>query len=360
MILLDKKISERKLDHIKVCLEEDVEAHLKSTGFEDIDLIHQANPGIDLQNVDITTELFGKSLEAPIIICPMTGGHKRGEEINKVLAETAQELGIATSVGSQRAAIEDPDCEKTYRVRDVAPDVLLLGNLGAVQFAQGYGTEEVEKAIEMIDADALGIHFNPLQEAIQSEGETDFKNALKEISKVTAELKHPVYAKETGGGITGSIATQLEEAGAEAIDVSGAGGTSWAGVEAMRENESERKLGEVFWDWGIPTSVCTAEVSGTVDVPIISSGGIRTGIDAAKSIALGAELVGIGLPLFRASVQGKEKVINWLREFIQELKVAMFLSGSKNIDELQNAELKISNQTREWFISRELNPEKYR
>lgn len=355
----DNETSDRKLDHINVCLNEEVEARFKTTGFEDIDLIHQAFPGLDFSKVDLGSSIFGKELQAPMLICPMTGGHEKGKEINKTLAEAAQELGIGFCVGSQRAAIEIPELEETYRVRDVAPDVLLFGNLGAMQMNGDYGVEESEKAIEMIDADGLGIHFNSLQEAIQPEGHNEFKGTLDRLSEISSELDKPVYFKETGAGVNSSVASKFVKAGAEAIDISGAGGTSWAGVEAMRE-KSITELGDVFWDWGIPTSVSTAEVSNVVDVPVISSGGIRSGLDAAKAIALGADYVGVGLPLFRAAVGGKDKVVNWVKEFIKELKVAMFLSGCGNIEELQNVSLKISGQTSEWFVSRGMDPDRYR
>lgn len=356
---MSNEISERKLEHIKICLEEDVEARFKTTGFEDIELVHKTSPEIDFEEINLSSSLFEKELEAPIVICPMTGGHERGQEINIALAEAAQELNIAFGVGSQRAAIEDSDLEETYQVREVAPDILLLGNLGVAQLSQGYGIEEAKKAVEMIGADALGLHFNPLQEAIQPEGGTNFKGVLEGISKITSKMKEPLYLKETGAGMNASIASKFVEVGAKAIDVSGAGGTSWAGVEAMRE-KSSAELSEIFWDWGIPTSISTAEVSDVIDVPVISSGGIRTGLDAAKAIALGADFVGIGLPLFRASVRGKEKVAGWLKEFIQELKTAMFLTGCTSIDELQNIPLAISGQTRERFTSRGLDPEGYR
>lgn len=356
---MSDKTSDRKLEHIEVCLEEDVESRFKTTGFEDIDLIPATYPQIDFEDIDLSSTLFGKDLEVPLVISPMTGGHEKGREINLTLAEAAQELGVAFAVGSQRAAIEDPSLKDTYQVRDVAPDILLLGNLGVVQFAQGYGLEEAQEAIEMIDADALGLHFNALQEVIQPGGDMSFKGALDAVSEVIDEFESPIYVKETGAGMIGSRASEFEGMGAEAIDVSGAGGTSWAGVEAMREGSSTG-LGEVFWDWGIPTSVSTAEVSDSVDVPVISSGGIRTGLDAAKAYALGADFVGVGLPLFRSSVRGKERVVEWLEEFLCELKVAMFLSGCGNIEALRGAPLKISGLAREWFFSRGMDPNKYR
>lgn len=356
---MSNEVSDRKLDHINICLEEDVEARDKSTGFEDIDLIHEASPKLSCEEIDLNSSLLGKKLDAPISICPMTGGHKKGQKINIALAEAAQELNLAFGVGSQRAAIENPDLEETYQVRDVAPNILLFGNLGIAQLTQDYTIEEARKAIKMIQADALGLHFNSLQEAVQPEGDTNFESALEEVSKLTSKLEKPIYVKETGAGFNASIATEFVNSGAEAIDISGVGGTSWAGVEALRD-ETRRKLGETFWDWGIPTSVSTAEVSKSVDVPVISSGGIRTGLDAAKAIALGADIVGIGLPLFRKSVEGKEKVVDWLKEFIQELKTAMFLTGCKNIDSLQKTSLSITGKTRERFISRGLDPDRYR
>lgn len=348
---MNNETSERKLDHIKICLEEDVEARLKTTGFEDVELPHRASPETDLEEVDLSSSLFGKKLEAPIMICPMTGGHERGKEINQALAGAAQELGLAFNVGSQRAAIEDPELGNTYRVREVAPDVLLSGNLGAVQLSRDYGVEEVEEAIEMIDADALAIHFNSLQEAIQSGGDTDFGGVLEKFSEVASEVGEPLYIKETGAGVDSRTARDFASAGARAVDVSGAGGTSWAGVEALR-SEDGLEPGEIFWDWGIPTSISTAEVADSVDVPVISSGGIRTGLEAAKAIALGADLVGVGLPLFRASVRGREKVVEWLEEFIRELRTAMFLTGCGKVGELQEVPMTVSNPTLDQLFQR--------
>ncbi len=355
---LSNETSERKLDHIEICLNENIESRNKTTGFEDIDLVHQAAPEINLEEVSIKSSLFGKELNAPIIICPMTGGHKRGKKINLALAKAAQELNIGFGVGSQRAGIEDSKLEETYQVRELAPDILLLGNLGATQLNQGYGIEEAEKAIEMIDADALGFHFNPLQEAIQIDGDINFKEIISKISKIASKLKTPVYAKETGGGITGSIASKLVKAGVKAIDVSGVGGTSWAGVESMRK-KSKKCLGNALWDWGIPTSISTAETARSVNVSVISSGGIRTGIDAVKAIALGADIVGIGLPLLRAANEGTDQVIRWLEKFIEELRVSMFLAGCKNLEELQKSSLIITGKTKEYFNSREIDSKIY-
>ncbi|MFP4005156.1 MAG: type 2 isopentenyl-diphosphate Delta-isomerase [Candidatus Hadarchaeia archaeon] len=359
MIDIADKTSERKLDHIEICLEEDVESRFKSTGFEDIDLIHQASAEVNLSDINTTARIFGKEIEAPILISPMTGGHERGKKINRTMARAARELGIGMCVGSQRAGLGNEKLTDTYQVRDIAPEILLMGNLGIAQLSDGYGLKKAREAIEMIGADALGIHLNSLQEAIQPEGETDLKKGLKGFSRVASELDKPVYVKETGAGITGKVARKFEDAGSSAIDVSGAGGTSWAGVEQLRSSEGST-LGDVFWDWGIPTSVSTAEVAKSVDIPVIASGGIRTGIDAAKAIALGADFVGVALPLIRASVKGKKAVVRWLKEFISEIKTAMFLTKSSDIKELKKSPLSIAGNTKDLFISRGLKPKDYR
>lgn len=351
------KASDRKLEHIETCLKEDVEAR-KGTGFEDIELVHQAAPEIDFDEIDISSSIFGKDIRAPLIICSMTGGHRRGRDLNLALAEAAQDLGLAFAVGSQRAALKDPELEDTYRVRNVAPDIPLFGNLGMAQLLDDQGIEMARKSLEMIDADVLSIYLNILQEAIQSGGEPHFNFSVEKFSEISSELSAPILVKETGAGIDGPTAALFVKAGANAIDVSGAGGTSWAGVEAIR-GAADSKIGESFWDWGIPTAVSTAEVAEAVDVPVISSGGVRTGIDAARSFALGADLIGIALPLLRASVQGKEKVVKWLEEFVQELRLTMFFTGCTTIEELREVPLILTGTIRDWFVSRGLSPKKY-
>ena len=320
-------MKDRKLDHIRICLEKDVEAG--SAGFEMVRLAHRALPELNLDEVNTEIEFLGKTLEYPLIIEGITGGTKEAEKINRDLAEISQELGIGFGVGSQRIAIEDKALESTFEVRDIAPDILLIANLGAIQLNNDYGLDECKKAIEMIDADALALHLNPLQEAIQPEGERNFSGLIEKVNEISSKLDKPVIAKEVGSGISHEIAAQLK---VDAIDVGGSGGTSWSLVEGYRANQEE--IGRTFAGWGIPTADCIREVSG--NVPVIGSGGVRSGLDAAKAIALGADCVGIALPVLKAySADGTKGARDFLDRFITELRIAMFLTGSGAVGELK-------------------------
>ena len=344
-------ISNRKLEHLQLCLHSDVE-YRKKTGFEDIELIHKALPEVNKEKIDLSANFFGKKMDAPIIISAITGGHPESLKINRELAKAADKLNIGMGVGSQRAAIENPELAPTYTVvRDEAPDSFILGNIGAPQI------EYAEKAVAMMDADALAIHLNPLQEAIQPEGDVDATGYIESIKKISETVDIPIVVKETGAGIKAEDALALENAGADAIDVAGAGGTSWAAVETYRSQDHH--LGEAFWDWGIPTAVSTIEVLESVKLPVISSGGIRTGLDAAKALALGAGAVGIALPLLKEAYTGHESVITAIERFKEELRVAMFLVGASNIEDLRKSDLIIKGNTKEWLTERGFNTKKY-
>ena len=344
-------ISDRKLEHLLICKNYDVEFKNKTTGFEDIELIHNALPEIDKNDIDLSTSVFGKKLDSPLFITAITGGHPASKEINKQLAIVAEENNIALGVGSQRAACEHPELADTYSVvRDNAPDCLLVGNIGAPQL------NLANKAVEILDADILAIHLNPLQESIQPEGDLDARGYLDLISKITDAVDIPVMAKETGCGISGETAKQLADAGVSFIDIEGAGGTSWAAVETYRAED--RYYGELFWDWGIPTAISTAEVVNNVDIPVVSSGGIRSALEAAKAIALGADSVGMALPYLKKSIS-HEELTQFINKFNDSLRIAMFLVGANNIEELKQSKLVVRGKTREWLNERGINTKNY-
>ncbi|MCP4358163.1 MAG: type 2 isopentenyl-diphosphate Delta-isomerase [Chloroflexi bacterium] len=332
----------RKADHIRINLEEDVNFKQLTTGLENYFFMHQALPEIDLANVTTITKLFGKTLHTPLLISSMTGGTAEAREINRTLAAGAQEAGIAMGLGSMRAAVEDESLASTYRVRDVAPDILLFANLGAVQLNYGYGLDECLLLIEMIQADALILHFNPLQEAVQPEGDGNFANLLPKIEQICKALPVPVIAKEVGWGFAQETARQLANAGIAAIDVAGAGGTSWSQVEMYRAPTARHaRVAGAFIDWGIPTAVSVQYCrQAAPHLPIFASGGIRSGIEVAKCIALGANLVGLAGDFLRAADEdGIHGVIALAEMITAELRVAMFCSGAKDLVELSNTPL---------------------
>lgn len=333
----------RKLDHVRIVLDENVAAKGVSTDFGRYRMPHEALPELDMASIDLSTTFLGKHLRAPVLISSMTGGAHDVTAINTAIAYAAQTLGIAMGVGSQRAAIGNPELASTYRIRHIAPDVVLLANLGAVQLNYGYGVAECQRAVDMIEADALILHLNPLQEAVQPEGNTDFSGLLPKIATVCRALTVPVIIKEVGNGIGPATARRLIDAGVAAIDVAGAGGTSWSEVERFRHTEerSARTAG-AFADWGIPTSQAIRQVRHTLPhTPLIGSGGVRSGVDIAKAIALGADIVGTAKPALVAAVHqdGGEAVIHELQGMINELRIAMFCSGCADIAALRQLTL---------------------
>ena len=331
---------QRKDEHLTVSLSEEVALPELTTGLEHYRFVHAALPEIALDEVDPSIVLWGKPMRAPLLISAMTGGTKRATTINRHLASAAQALGLALGVGSQRPAMEDPRQAPTYQVREVAPDIPLLANLGAVQLNYGYGTEECRRAVEMIEADALVLHLNPLQECLQANGNTDFSHLLSKIGDVCRHLHPvPVVVKECGWGVSEEVARMLGEAGVAAIDVAGAGGTSWAMVEGARAPDPMTKqIAMDFRTWGIPTAESLLMAKrGAPSVSRIASGGIRTGVDVAKALALGADLCGIAHPLLRPATISAEAVVTHLSSIIRELRVAMFCVGAKNLVDLHTA-----------------------
>ena len=340
------KTSNRKLEHLRICLEEEVESEY--TGFEDVMLIHKALPEIDFGEIDTEVEFFGKKLSAPLLIASMTGGHPETKEINKNLAIAVEEMGIGMGVGSQRAAIEDESVADSFTVvREFAPKAFIYANVGLPQVLK-YGVEFVEKAVEMIDADAIAIHLNFLQEVIQPEGDLNAKGGLEAIEEVCSSIKVPVIVKETGAGISRDIAVKLKLAGVDAIDVGGKGGTSWSGVEVYRASGIARDVGLDFWDWGIPTAFCVAECYDVL--PVIATGGLRSGLDLAKAIALGAKLGSSALPFLKAVVEeGAEGVKVLIEYYVRGLKTAMFLTGCRRVYELARTTIFVTGTFKDWL-----------
>jgi len=331
----------RKVDHIRINLEQNVQFPNVTTGLEKYRFMHQALPELDLIEIDTRVTVFGKQLHAPILISSMTGGTEMARRINCNLAEVAQENGIAMGLGSQRAAIEDEALIETYRVRHVAPDILLFANVGAVQLNYGYAAEHCQRAVDMIEADALILHFNVLQEAVQPEGDTNFAGLLTQVEAVCKSLDVPVIAKEVGWGFSERNARDLQNAGVAAIDVAGAGGTSWSEVEYHRAPTAfHAKVAASFADWGIPTADAVLYAKkGAPNVEIFASGGLRDGIDIAKCVALGAKLGGLAGPFLKTADQSVEAANEFTKVLLAQLRVAMLCSGAKDIDTLSKTPL---------------------
>jgi len=336
---LPSEIENRKSEHLRVCIEEDVEFQQLTSGLEKYRFTHCCLPELDRSDIELGTTFLGKSLKAPILISSMTGGTELAHLVNTRLATVAQRYGLAMGVGSQRIALEQPELAPTFAVRSLAPDILLLANLGAVQLNYGCGLEDCLKLVELLEADALILHLNPLQEWVQSGGDSNFKGLLAKIQQICAQLPVPVIAKEVGNGISAPMAKQLIEAGVAAIDVAGAGGTSWAKVESQRAKDNrQRHLGQVFADWGLPTAECITTIrSMNSTIPLIASGGLKNGLDLAKSIALGADLGGLARPFLVAAIESEAAVDELVKFLIAELEIVLFCTGNPNLSALKNS-----------------------
>lgn len=339
------KTTGRKLEHIKICLGQNVQFNKKTTGFErigfgNVDLGYKALPEMNKKDIDLGTKFLGKKFNAPLMVNAMTGGVKEAGKINRDIAKACEALGMGMGVGSQRAMLEDNKVSFTYKVRDVAPNIFLAGNIGVLQLGE-YSAKEIKWILDEIGADALAIHINAAQEALQKDGGTNFKNSLKRINEISKSVKKPVYVKEVGHGISGEVAKMLSKTEIKAIDVAGAGGTSWIGVDSLRGNKEK---GEIFWNFGIPTLQSLLEVKKNFKGQIIASGGIRNGLDMAKAIVLGADMCGIALPVLEAQKQGGSTAVKkYLEKRIDELRIAMFLVGAKNLKELKKKKSFIHN-----------------
>jgi isopentenyl-diphosphate delta-isomerase len=335
-------IKQRKREGIKIPLNNDVQAKTTSTYLEYVKLVHNALPELDYDEIDISTTFLKRKFSAPLIIDSMTGGAPEAARINGRLGELAEKYGFAMGLGSQRAGLESEQLAETYSIaRKNAPSAFLIANIGGAQLAKGLTIENIKKIINMIQADALVIHLNPLQELIQPEGEPKYKGLFSKISEISGDLDLPVIVKEVGAGISKEVAVKLEVAGVSAINVAGAGGTSWAGVEKLRaeasNNDLKTHLGEMFWDWGIPTAASLVEVKKTVKVPIIASGGLRNGMEMAKCIVLGASMCAMAYPFLLKAAESKEQLFNFADTVIAELKSTMFLIGAMNLSVLKSS-----------------------
>lgn len=341
-------IRDRKRDHIALCVEEDVEFRRKTTLLEEIELIHDSLPELSTDDVDLSTVVLGKRLRAPIVITGMTGGVDEAVELNRCLADVAERHGLGFGLGSQRPMLDSDEVGAGYHVRDVAPTALILGNIGAVQAAR-CSSAELGELIDGVGADALAIHLNPGQELIQPEGDRDFRGCIEAIRRLREELHVPVIVKETGCGLGPPALSKLRATGVEWVDVSGAGGTTWIGVESRRATGSAGAVGENLWDWGTPTAVAAicAVRSG---FSVVASGGLRSGLDAVRALSLGARAAGLALPLLRAFHDGGPPAVDEaVAQLLREVRAVMCLTGCPDLDALHRAPKVLGPRLRSWL-----------
>jgi isopentenyl-diphosphate delta-isomerase len=329
----------RKADHLRICLDEDVQFKANTNGLERYRFTHCCLPELNRSEIDPQTLFLGKLLGAPLLISSMTGGTEEAKTINFRLAEVAQQYKLAMGVGSQRVAVENPQVADTFNVRSLAPDILLFANIGAVQLNYSYGLVQCQRVVDICQADALILHLNPLQECIQPNGDTNFRGLLDKIEVVCSKMPVPVIVKEVGNGISAAMAQKLIEAGVSAIDVAGAGGTSWAKVESERaKNAHQHQLGQTFADWGLPTAECINSIRAfNSEIPLIASGGLRNGLDVAKAIALGADISGLALPFLQAASQSVEAVDALVQLLIAEITTVLLCTGNATLSQLKSS-----------------------
>ncbi len=347
-------IKQRKLDGLMIPLSKEVQAKATSTYLEYVTLIHNALPELDFDEIDTSTTFLNHKFSAPLIIDSMTGGTPEAAKINERLAETAETLGLGMGLGSQRAGLKSKELEETYSIaRQHAPNAFLIANIGGAQLAKGLSIDEAKRIIDMINANALVIHLNPLQELVQPEGEPKFKGVFNKIAELVNSLNIPVIVKEVGAGISKEVASRLEVAGVRAINVAGSGGTSWAGVEKLRAesigSELKTHLGEMFWDWGIPTAASLIEVKRVVKLQLIASGGLRNGLEVAKCLAIGADMCAMAFPFLKQAAISKEAVMQFADLLLNELKSTMYLVGAKDIRTLKTSRYVLTGPLAEWF-----------
>ncbi len=335
-----KQVEKRKVEHIQIQLNNNVEYKNKTTLFEDVVLMHCALPEFDRDQVDTSLKFLGKTLKAPYMVSAITGGAKQAALINKNNAKACQELGLAMGFGSMKAMIVEPTLAYSYQVRDVAPDILLVGNIGANDLAV-FPVKVLKEVIKKTGIDFLAVHLNPAQELVQEEGQASFKGVLELIKRYAEEL--PIYVKECGQGISADVAKKLSMAKIHAIDVGGAGGTSWIAIEYLRRGLKDGPL----WDWGIPTALSLIQTRGATKLPIIATGGIRSGEDVVKALVLGADIGSAALPSLKAGATSYEESLQYLTQIVREIGDVMFLVGAHNIDSVHNIKPKIVGRLRE-------------
>jgi isopentenyl-diphosphate delta-isomerase len=327
-------IRSRKADHLDLCATDQVAFKGASTLFEEVQLLHDSLPELDVHDIDLSTTVVDRPLRGPLVIAAMTGGIERAERINKDLASVAQELGIAFGFGSMRPLLEN-GIRLGYEVRDVAPDAVIIGNLGVVQ-ARAASDQQIVDLVGTTQVDALAIHLNPAQEVVQEGGDTDFRGGIETFQRLGALLDVPLLAKETGCGLSRRVGKRLRDAGVRWVDTGGAGGTSWVGVETLRARAATERLGMLYWDWGIPTAASVLQLSG-LGLGVIATGGVKSGLDIARALALGANAGGMARPFLQAHNDGgREQALQTAKELLHEVRVAMLLCGSPDVQALRS------------------------